>query len=515
MRYPPHWNTITIGESLGLINGRAFKPNEWTKAGMPIIRIQNLNNPEAHFNHYEGDLPEKFLVQNGDLLFAWSGTPGTSFGAHLWRGGNAWLNQHIFRITFSSDQFDKKFLQLAINQNLQEYVRIAHGGAGLAHITKKMFEASVLPSPSLAEQKRIVAKIEELFSELDEGVANLKKARAQLAVYRQALLKHAFEGRLTAEWRAQHADELESAEELLERIRAEREERYQQQLKTWEKALKIWEADSKKADKPSKPRVPLVAQLPTQQELDKLPGLPAGWHWMRLGSCNTDVFDGPFGSHLKTSDYVGSGIRVVRLENIGVMKFIEEKESFITEAKYRTLVEHTVVPGDIVFSSFITERTRVAMVPPTIDKAVNKADCFCVRCQGTVLMNRYATIVLSTRSTFKQLEDAVHGVGRPRINTTQLKELLIPVCSPAEQQELMNQVDAQFSEIDALEADIDQNLQRAEALRQSILNKAFAGELVPQDGADEPAAALLARIHAEREAQAGKSKTPKTRSKKA
>lgn len=385
----------------------------------------------------------------------------------------------------------------------------------MAHITKKMFEASVLPSPSLAEQKRIVAKIEELFSELDEGVANLKKARAQLAVYRQALLKHAFEGRLTAEWRAQHADELESAEELLERIRAEREERYQQQLKTWEKALKIWEADSKKADKPSKPRVPLVAQLPTQQELDKLPGLPAGWHWMRLGSCNTDVFDGPFGSHLKTSDYVGSGIRVVRLENIGVMKFIEEKESFITEAKYRTLVEHTVVPGDIVFSSFITERTRVAMVPPTIDKAVNKADCFCVRCQGTVLMNRYATIVLSTRSTFKQLEDAVHGVGRPRINTTQLKELLIPVCSPAEQQELMNQVDAQFSEIDALEADIDQNLQRAEALRQSILNKAFAGELVPQDGADEPAAALLARIHAEREAQAGKSKTPKTRSKKA
>ena len=114
-------------------------------------------------------------------------------------------------------------------------------------------------------------------------------------------------------------------------------------------------------------------------------------------------------------------------------------------------------------------------------------------------MNRFTCVLLSTRSAFKQLEAAVHGVGRPRINTTQLKELFIPVCSPAEQQEVMNQVDAQFSEIDALEADIDLNLQKAEALRQSILKKAFAGELVPQDPADEPAAALLARIRAERE----------------
>src|SRR5713226_5217896 len=91
------WPTVKIGDALHLINGRAFKPTEWTKSGTPIVRIQNLNNPEAPYNYYQGDLPAKISLDDGDLLFAWSGTPGTSFGAHIWRGGKAWLNQHIFK----------------------------------------------------------------------------------------------------------------------------------------------------------------------------------------------------------------------------------------------------------------------------------------------------------------------------------------------------------------------------------------------------------------------------------
>ena len=190
------WEKVKVGKALRLINGRAFKPSEWRSTGIPIIRIQNLNNPEAPFNYYDGDLPEKFLVDDGNLLFAWSGTPGTSFGAHIWRGGRAWLNQHIFKVLFDETDFDKRFLQLAINQNLDEYIRAAHGAAGLAHITKGRFEESELPKPDVVEQVAIVAEIEKQFTRLEAGVAGLRRVQANLKRYRAAVLKAGCEGKL-------------------------------------------------------------------------------------------------------------------------------------------------------------------------------------------------------------------------------------------------------------------------------------------------------------------------------
>src|SRR5689334_16731572 len=94
--------------------------------------------------------------------------------------------------------------------------------------------------------------------------------------------------------------------------------------------------------------------------------LPTGWAAERLGNLDVEIFDGPFGSHLKTSDYVDSGVRVIRLENIGHGRFVEEKRSFISEEKYRDIRKHTVAPGDIVFSSFVTGAIRSALVPAHI-----------------------------------------------------------------------------------------------------------------------------------------------------
>ena len=119
--------------------------------------------------------------------------------------------------------------------------------------------------PPLNEQHRIVAKIEELFSELDKGIENLKTAREQLKVYRQALLKHAFEGKLTAQWRAANPDKLETAAALLARIQTEREQRYQQQLQQWQ------------ATGGSKPKAPKPLPPLTAEELAELPELPEGW----------------------------------------------------------------------------------------------------------------------------------------------------------------------------------------------------------------------------------------------
>lgn len=97
---PTGWRSVPIGHLCDLKNGRAFKPTEWVGNGVPIVRIQNLNNPKAQFNHFAGPIGEGHKLIGGELLFAWSGTPGTSFGAHVWRGGQAVLNQHIFRVDF-------------------------------------------------------------------------------------------------------------------------------------------------------------------------------------------------------------------------------------------------------------------------------------------------------------------------------------------------------------------------------------------------------------------------------
>jgi type I restriction enzyme, S subunit len=111
-----------------LINGKAFKPSDWsTDDGLPIVRIQNLNRKDADFNYYRGQVDDKFMIDSGQLLFAWSGTPGTSFGAHIWQGPKAVLNQHIFKVVPNETVVDKHYLQYAINQTLEEQIDRAPG----------------------------------------------------------------------------------------------------------------------------------------------------------------------------------------------------------------------------------------------------------------------------------------------------------------------------------------------------------------------------------------------------
>ena len=176
----------TLGTVATYINGRAFKPSEWEKAGMPIIRIQNLTSENAPYNYSKGIFEEKYIVHNGDLLFAWS----ASLGAHIWKGQDAWLNQHIFKV-LPKEGIDRDYLYYFLLAVVAELYAKTHG-SGMVHITKAPFMNTPIPVPSLPEQQRIVSRIEELFSQLDAGVETLKKAKAQLAVYRQAVLKEAF-----------------------------------------------------------------------------------------------------------------------------------------------------------------------------------------------------------------------------------------------------------------------------------------------------------------------------------
>jgi type I restriction enzyme, S subunit len=206
---PAGWVTAPIGSLCFLENGRAFKPTEWTDTGIPIVRIQNLNNQNAAFNYFDGEYGDRYHLDGGELLFAWSGTPGTSFGAHIWRGGQAVLNQHIFRVDFDENTLDKRFFRYAINQKLEELINIAHGGVGLRHVTKGKFERTEVALPPLNEQKRIADKLDILLARVDACREHLDHVPLILKRFRQSVLAAATSGQLTEDWRVKEGLEID------------------------------------------------------------------------------------------------------------------------------------------------------------------------------------------------------------------------------------------------------------------------------------------------------------------
>ena len=483
---PNGWAMATVGDLADYVNGRAFKPTEWKNAGKPIIRIQNLNKDDAKYNFSPENHEEKYLVRNNDLLFAWS----ASLGAYIWHGGDAWLNQHIF-IVHPKSCTTKLFVFYLLEKITGELYAKAHG-SGMVHVTKGKFESTEISLPPLNEQHRIVAKIEELFSELDKGIGNLKTARTQFKVYRQALLKHAFEGKLTAHWRAENQDKLETAAVMQVRIQTERVQRYQQQLADWEAAGG------------SKPKVPKSLPPLTAEELAELPELPQGWLGARLGSMTCSV---EYGTSAKSAE--SGACPVLRMGNIQNGKF-DWTDLVFTDDEDET-AKYLLREGDVLFN-----RTNS---PELVGKsAIFKSKQPAIFAGYLIRVNQIPTIVESQYLNYflnshiaKQHGNTVKtdGVNQSNINGVKLVNYPFPFCSLKEQKMIVEMIDARLSEVDQLELTITTSLQQAEALRQSLLKKAFSGQLVAQDANDEPASVLLERIKAERAKQSATAKPRK------
>jgi type I restriction enzyme S subunit len=235
----------------------------------------------------------------------------------------------------------------------------------------------------------------------------------------------------------------------------------QQQLKIYRQSLLKWAFEGKLTNKDMKDGE-----------------LPKGWKIFELKGVVDKISDGPFGSNLKSIDYINEGIRVIRLENIGEMEFRNEYKTFVSQEKYETIKKHTVGKGDIIFSSFISESIRSVILPDYIEKAINKADCFLIRVSDANINRKYLAYYFSTKALRNQLIDHVHGATRPRINTTQLKATLIPFAPLKEQQFIINELESKLTVCDKIEETIKDALQKSESLRQSILQKAFSGQLL-------------------------------------
>lgn len=164
---PNGWIAVTYNDVAEYINGRAFKPEEWESNGLPIIRIQNLNEPSAPFNYSNNRFEKKYQVQKGDLLFAWA----ASLGVYIWKGQNAWLNQHIFKV-IPYPFIEKEYLYHALSASINDFYQKSHG-SGMVHITRKQFVNMPLLLPPIDEQKRIIKAIKAYYNILDEIVADL------------------------------------------------------------------------------------------------------------------------------------------------------------------------------------------------------------------------------------------------------------------------------------------------------------------------------------------------------
>ena len=164
---PEGWAIIKVGDAAIYVNGRAFKPEEWNNKGLPIIRIQNLNDTAAHYNYSCDVYEDKYLIHKGDLLFAWA----ASLGTYIWNGNEAWLNQHIFKV-LPYPFIDKKFLYYAFQSMISDFITQSHG-SGMVHITKRQFENITLLLPPLDEQKRIVRTLERYYKQVDAIMESL------------------------------------------------------------------------------------------------------------------------------------------------------------------------------------------------------------------------------------------------------------------------------------------------------------------------------------------------------
>ena len=164
---PKGWTICSVGEVANYINGRAFKPSEWEHDGLPIIRIQNLNDINAPYNYTTVSYEDRYKIKKGDLLFAWA----ASLGTYIWEGGDAWLNQHIFKVEPNAFM-DKHFLYYSFINLIAEFYRQSHG-SGMVHITKDKFEQTRIMIPPLPEQKRIVQSIENIYNIIDTINAEL------------------------------------------------------------------------------------------------------------------------------------------------------------------------------------------------------------------------------------------------------------------------------------------------------------------------------------------------------
>ncbi|WP_430012944.1 restriction endonuclease subunit S [Microcystis ichthyoblabe FBCC-A1114] len=454
---PQGWKWVTLNDIANIKYGKNLAIKSLLENGKhPVF---GANGIIGYYNVYHYETEQVLISCRG----AYSGTINYS-PPKCFITNNSLVLDIINRDTY------KKYLYYSL-QSIDKTKLVT--GTAQPQVTVQNASHLLVPLPPLPEQHRIVEKIEELFSELDNGVASLKKALEQLKTYRQAVLKWAFEGKLTEKWRNTHQDSLEDGDTLLEQIKAERKRHYQQQLEDWKQALKEWENNGKETKKPTKPQQPKDLPPLTKEELSNLPSLPNGWMWVKLGYMTIGTEYGTSSKSQKEGK-----IPVLRMGNI--QNGIIDWSDLVFTSNEDEIRQYLLQENDVLFnrtnSPELVGKTAIysGKVP-----AIFAGYLIRINQINSIVNAKYLTYFLnSTIAKNHGNKVKTDGVNQSNINGEKLCNYPFPYISLQEQTQIVQEIESRLSVCDQLEATLTENLDKAEALRQSILKRAFEGKLV-------------------------------------
>jgi len=373
-------------------------------------------------------------------------------------------------------------------------------GVAITRLTLRKIAEAEIPVAPLAVQDRIVEKLEELLSDLDAGVAELKAAQRKLVLYRQSLLKAAAEGSLTAEWRKRNKP-AETGAQLLEHILVERRKR-------WEtKQLAKFKDQGKVPPKDWRNKYP----EPEDPDTANLPNLPDSWAWISLDQ----LFESLRSGSAETSRRTPTSIPILKSSAVRPNSIDLSAKNYLTGEQCKP--EHWLELGDVLITrlSGSVEYVGCAGVVSYLPEGgMQYPDrIFCGKLVPVASgLARLVVHYLSSMYSRARIEKAAKSTaGHKRISLSDLTSLPIPIPPSTEIEAITDSVDVSLARVVDLLKYIVLAQSQVNAQQQNILKSAFSGQLVPQDPNDEPAGELLARIRAEREARPPMTKSRRTR----
>ena len=494
---PDGWIWATVKEIAEFIRGVSYKKNESSKTikegYVPILRANNINR---ELNYTDLVYVPREKIKNEQFVKAFDIVVAMSSGSKNLVGKAAQSDEdyHGAFGTFCglvrvSPQLDRRFIGFFFQSpGYRNEISHLSSGMNINNLRRQHIQSMCLPIPPLSEQHRIVAKLEELFTQLDTSINLLQEVQSQLKRYRQSVLKSAFEGKLTKAWRADHQNEIEPASVLLERILKERREKWKTEQLEQIKAKGKMPKDDKWKAKYKEPIAPDTSDLPE---------LSNGWKWVKLGQITYLITKGS-SPRWQGFNYVDKGICFLRSQNVGwgeldLSNIVHLPEAFNEKEKKSILKE-----GDVLFNLVGASIGRAAIASDELEGANMNQAVALIRLMKDGLDNKFLMNYLLS----PEAQSIIHGkkvdVARANLSLTDVSEFAVPLPPLLEQQAIVAEVESRLSITDEVEKTIRVELKRTEQLRQSILKRTFSGELVPQEPNDKSASVLLEEIKAEK-----------------